>query len=178
MARTYRNLWPQVVSWNNLVVAYQKCRRRKRYRRQATEFDFAWEANLLRLQHDLASGEYEPGGYRHFYVHEPKRRKISAAPFRDRVVHHAVVNVLEPLYERRFLYDSYACRKGKGTHRAIQRAVYYLRRSTYFLKTDIIRLPRDAAMHKVEAIIARARRRSSFKLAGDGREELSEATYS
>lgn len=139
MARTYRNLWPQLVSWENLVVAYQKCRRRKRYLRQATCFDYAWEANLLQLQRELASGIYEPGSYRHFYIYEPKRRKISAAPFRDRVVHHALVKTLEPLYERRFIHDSYACRKGKGTHRAIHRAMHYLRRHKYCLKTDVVR---------------------------------------
>jgi len=137
--RSFRNLWPQVVWWNNLLQAYHKCRRRKRFKRDATEFDFRWESNLLDLQRALVEGRYQPGPYRHFYIIDPKRRKISAAPFRDRVVHHAVVRVLEPLYERRFIYDSYACRLGKGTHRALDRAQGYLRRYPYFLKTDIVR---------------------------------------
>jgi len=139
MARTYRNLWPQVLAWESLVRAYRKCRRRKRFKRGAYEFDFAWESNLLQLKQQLHDGTYEPGDYRHFYIYEPKRRKISAAPFRDRVVHHAIVGVLEPIYERRFIYDSYACRQGKGTHRAIRRAQQYLRKCPYFLKTDIVR---------------------------------------
>lgn len=139
MAITYRNLWPQVISWENLLAAWHRCRRHKRYRAEAVRFDFAWESHLLQLQRELTDGTYQPGGYRNFYVLEPKRRKISAAPFRDRIVHHAVVGVLEPLYERRFLYDSYACRKGKGTHRAIDRAQDYLRKHQFFLKTDIVR---------------------------------------
>lgn len=137
--KSHRNLWPQVVSWDNLLLAYRRCRRRKRYRRGASEFDFAWESNLLALQRELADGSYAPGPYRHFWIREPKRRKISAAPFRDRIVHHAIVNVLEPMYEPRFIFDSYACRRGKGTHRAIHRAQQYLRRYAYVLQTDIVR---------------------------------------
>ena len=139
MATTYRNLWPQVVSWENLLAAYHRCRRRKRYRPEAVQFDFAWETHLRQLHRELTEGTYQPGTYHNFFIYEPKRRKISAAPFRDRIVHHAVVGVLEPLYERRFLHDSYACRKSKGTHRAIDRAHTYLRRHQFFLKTDIVR---------------------------------------
>ena len=139
MAKTYRNLWPYVVSWDNLLASYQTCRRRKRYSPRAAAFDFAWESNLLRLQKELDTGTYQCGAYRNFYIHDPKRRRISAAPFRDRVLHHAVVRVLEPIFERRFIYDSYACRRGKGTHRALDRAQHYLRRHAYCLKTDIVR---------------------------------------
>lgn len=139
MAITYRNLWPHVITWENLLAAYHRCRRRKRYKVEAVRFDFDWESHLRQLQQELTDGTYQPGGYRNFYVFEPKRRKISAAPFRDRIVHHAVVGVLEPLYERRFLHDSYACRKDKGTHRALDRAQAYLRRHRFFLKTDIVR---------------------------------------
>lgn len=139
MAHTYNNLWPDLVSWGNLLAAYHACRRRKRYKPAAAAFDFAWEENLLELQRELTSGEYAPGAYRNFFITDPKRRKISAAPFRDRVVHHAVVRVLEPIFERRFIFDSYACRRGKGTHRAINRAQMYLRRYCYYLKTDVVR---------------------------------------
>ncbi len=139
MATTYRNLWPQFIAWENLVAAYRRCQRRKRSKPEAAGFDFAWESELLRLQRELDAGSYRPGEYRHFYIHEPKRRKISAAPFRDRVVHHAVVRVLEPIFERRFIHDSYACRRRKGTHRAIMRAQHYLRRHAFTLKTDVVR---------------------------------------
>ena len=139
MAKTFRDLWHNVVSWDNLLQSYRKCRRRKRFKRGAVEFDFAWEENLLTIQRELSTGTYELGDYHHFFIHDPKRRKISAAPFRDRVVHHAVVRVLEPIYEPRFLNDSYACRRGKGTHRAVRRAQHFLRRYSHVLKTDIVR---------------------------------------
>jgi hypothetical protein len=128
-----------VVSWPNLILAYQRCRRRKRYRPDAVRFEFAWEDNLVRLQQELVSGEWRPGPYHNFRILDPKPRLISAAPFADRVVHHAVVNVLEPLYERRFTADSYACRRGQGTHRAWRRAQQYLRQHPYFLKTDVVK---------------------------------------
>ena len=139
MPKSFRNLWPEVVDWANLLIAYQRCRRRKRYKMGATEFDSCWESNLLQLQRELSTLEYRPGPYRHFFVYEPKERRISAAPFRDRVVHHAIINVMEPRLDRRFIFDSYACRRGKGTHRAIRRAQYYMRKYPWFLKTDIVK---------------------------------------
>jgi len=139
VAKTFRGLWPQLVSWRNLVLAFRKCRRGKRCKPDAARFDFAWESQLLQLQRELRDGSYTPGQYRHFYVFDPKKRKISAAPFRDRVIHHALVNVLEPLYERQFIFDSYACRRNKGTHRGLARAQHYLRRFPYYLKTDVVK---------------------------------------
>lgn len=139
MARTYRGLWTQVVSWQNLLTAYQRCRRRKRYRKPATEFDFAWEEQLLGLQRELIEGTYQPGAYHHFQISDPKPRKISAAPFRDRIVHHAVVQVLEPLLERSFIDDTYACRRGRGTHAAIRRAQEFQKRCAWVMQTDIVR---------------------------------------
>jgi len=139
MGRTPRNLWSIIVSWENLLLAYKKCRRRKRFKRGAVQFDYAWESNLLDIQRQLIDGTYLPGSYRHFHIFEPKKRKISAAPFHDRIVHHAVVNVLEPIFDARFIYDSYACRRGKGTHRAVDRAQAFLRRYAYCMKTDIVR---------------------------------------
>jgi RNA-directed DNA polymerase len=136
---TYRNLWPAVVSWENLVAAYGKCRRRKCYCPGAADFDYRWEAGLRELQRELVASCYRPGGYRNFYIFEPKRRRISAAPFRDRVVHHAVVRVLEPIFERRFIFDSYAYHRGKGTHAALDRTQTFPRRHSYYLKTDVVR---------------------------------------
>jgi retron-type reverse transcriptase len=153
--KTFGNLWSQVVSWENLLTAYQKCRRRKRAKPEAAAFDFHWESHLLGLQRELTAGTYEPGKYRHFYIHEPKLRKISAAPFRDRVVHHAVVQVLEPIFERRFIHDSYACRLGKGTHRALDRAQRFLRRYAYYLKTDIVRFYPSADHEAILAVLGR-----------------------
>ncbi|MFN9224932.1 MAG: reverse transcriptase domain-containing protein [Planctomyces sp.] len=139
MARSWTGLYPEVCSWQNLLLASRRCRRRKRYAPDAAEFDYDWESRLLQLQSDLASESWFPGPYRHFHISDPKPRMISAASFSDRVVHHAVVNVLEPIFEPRFVFDSYACRRGKGTHRAIDRAQYYLRRHSWTLKTDIVK---------------------------------------
>ncbi|MEW5988576.1 MAG: reverse transcriptase/maturase family protein [Chloroflexota bacterium] len=93
---------------------------------------------LLAVQDELRNGSYQPGGYQHFTIHEPKRRLISAAPFRDRVVHHALCNVIEPLFEARFHPHSYANRVGKGTHRAIDQLQAYARRYRYVLRLDIV----------------------------------------
>lgn len=132
------NLWPQLISWPNMLLALQRCRRRKRFSMAAAEFDFDSMNNLLALHRELTSFRWLPGQYHHFQITDPKPRRISAAPFRDRVVHHAIVNVLEPIFEKRFIHDSYACRRGKGTHRAIQRAQQFLRRFPWTLKTDIV----------------------------------------
>jgi retron-type reverse transcriptase len=122
-----------------MLLAYQKCRRRKRYSAAAAEFEFDGLNNVLHLQRQLSAGIWQPGDYHHFTVTDPKPRLISAAPFRDRVVHHALVNILEPVFEPRFIFDSYACRRGKGTHRAIRRSQQFLRRYPWTLRTDVVK---------------------------------------
>jgi len=102
-------------------------------------FDACLSDQLLALQAELNSGIYRPGKYVHFFIHEPKRRRISAAPFRDRVVHHALCNVIEPLFESDFIADSYANRVGKGTHRAVDRFQSFSRRYRYVLRLDIVK---------------------------------------
>jgi retron-type reverse transcriptase len=101
----------------------------------AFNLNLEWE--LLKLQRELSSGSYRPGPYRTFMVSDPKPRHISAAPFRDRVVHHALTRVVEPIFEKRFSKDSFACRKGFGTHRALERAKEGARRYPYVLKCDV-----------------------------------------
>lgn len=137
MARSYGRLWPHLVSWENVLAAYRAARRGKRYRRDVAEFERGRGSNLRRLQRELASGAWRPAEYRHFLVHRPKTRRISAAPFRDRVVHHAVVRVIQPLFERRFVHESYACRVGKGTHRALRRAERFMRSRPWVLQCDV-----------------------------------------
>ena len=92
----------------------------------------------MALQNDLLGQTYQPGPYHSLYIHEPKRRLISAAPFRDRVVHHALCQIIEPVFERLFIHDSYANRVGKGTHRAVDRAQAYARRYPYALQCDVV----------------------------------------
>jgi RNA-directed DNA polymerase len=131
-------LFPRVINWENLLLAYRKAARGKRGRLAAATFEFQVADRLLALQDELVAGTYRPGPYCHFIIHEPKRRKISAAPFRDRVVHHALCNIIEPLFEARFHEHSYANRLSKGTHRAVDRLQAFARRHRYVLRLDIV----------------------------------------
>jgi len=135
--KTYRNLYPQLYDFANLYASYRAARRAKRGRAEVARFTARVEDALFRLQAELRDECYQPGAYRHFFIYEPKKRKISAAPFRDRVVHHALVNVIEPIFERRFIYDSYACRVGKGTHRALDRCTHFVRQYRFVLQCDV-----------------------------------------
>lgn len=130
-------LFEEFASFRNLLLAYRKARRGTRSNQETAAFFFRQEQELFQLQDDLLALRYEPQPYRYFKVYDPKERTISVAPFRDRVAHHALVNVLEPIYERCFIHDSYATRKGKGTHAAVAQAQRYLRREGWFFKTDI-----------------------------------------
>jgi len=137
MSTKYRHLYPKVYAWENLLLAWRKARKGKRGHPPAATFELNVAENLLEIQRELIEKSYEPGAYVSFTIHEPKRRLISAAPFRDRVVHHALCNVIEPLFEPRFIYDSYANRRGKGTHAAIDRCQYFAQRHRYLLQCDI-----------------------------------------
>lgn len=130
-------LWDRITSFENLVAAARAAYRGKRFRPTPAEFQHDLEPNLLELQEELRSGGYCPGPYRAFWIHDPKRRLISAAPYRDRVVHHAVCRVIEPIFDRTFVFDSYANRLGKGTHKALDRCTAFCRRWRYVLKCDV-----------------------------------------
>ena len=112
--KRHGNLWEQVITFEALLRAADKARRGKRFRPAVAAFHFDQERELWKLHEELTTKTYQPGAYRSFFIYEPKKRQISAAPYRDRVVHHALVNVLEPIFERTFIADSYACRKRKA----------------------------------------------------------------
>ncbi len=137
MPKRFNHLYDEVTSFENLYVAYRKAARGKRGQAPVATFEFNVEANLCRLQDELVAQTYRPGQYTSFYIRDPKHRLISAAPFRDRVVHHALCNVIEPLFERTFIGDSYANRVGKGTHAALDRAQAFSRRYPYVLQCDV-----------------------------------------
>lgn len=120
-------------------MAYQRAAQGKRGHRPAAAFEHQIADHLIDLQHDLRTRRYRPGAYVNFFIHEPKRRMISAAPFRDRVVHHALCNLIEPIFDRQFIPDSYANRLGKGTHRAIDRLQRLARQYPYVLRADIVK---------------------------------------
>ncbi|MBI3244445.1 MAG: RNA-dependent DNA polymerase [Chloroflexi bacterium] len=135
--KTYRNLYSQLCSFENLYLSYRAARLGKRKHESVAAFEYDQEEELLRLRDELQAETWQPGAYHSFYIHDPKRRLISAAPFRDRVAHHALINVIEPIWESRFIDDSYANRIGKGTHRALDRAQAFARRWPYVLQCDI-----------------------------------------
>jgi hypothetical protein len=130
--------YTQVHTWDNLWEAWRKAARGKRGRPPAAAFEYRLADNLLALEEELRGKTYLPGPYSSFFIHEPKRRLISAAPFRDRVVHHALCRVIEPLFERSFIQDSYANRVGQGTHRALDRCQAFARRYRYALQCDVV----------------------------------------
>ena len=135
--KRYGHLWPHVISFEALLQAAEQARKGKRFRPAVAAFHFDQERALWKLHEELSTKTYQPGAYRSFFIYEPKKRQISAAPYRDRVVHHALTRVLEPIFEKTFIADSYACRKGKGTHAGVKRCQEFARRFRYVLKADI-----------------------------------------
>jgi len=135
--KRYGGLWEKVIAWENLRLAGRKARRGKRDRAGVQHFEFDLEKNLLALRLELAEGTYRPGPFSTHWINRPKARLISAAPYRDRVVHHALMNLLEPILDRHFHPHSYACRQGKGTHAAADRAQELMRRYKYFVQMDV-----------------------------------------
>ena len=135
--KRHGHLWEKVVSFAALLHAAEEARKGKRFRPAVAAFHFNQEQELWQLHEELSTKSYQPGSYRSFFIHHPKKRQISAAPYRDRVVHHALTAVLEPIFERTFISDSYACRKGKGTHAAVRRCQEFMRQFRYVFKADI-----------------------------------------
>jgi hypothetical protein len=135
--RRVGHLLQEVVAFDNLVAAYRLARRGKRGRPAVERFAVRLEPELLRLQAELWQGTWRPGLFVHFTVHDPKERQIAVAPFRDRVVHHAIIRVLQPYLEHGMDDDSYGCRTGKGTDAALERALQLGRRYPHCLKVDI-----------------------------------------
>ena len=145
MPKTYGNLWPSITSWENLHSAYLEARKGKRYTAGVMNYTEHLEENLTNLQNHLAWKTWQPGDFRSFWVYEPKKRMIQAPCFADRAAHHALYRVVFPLFERKFIRHSYACRKGKGTLAASNALTVMLRKAqtkwgkVYALKCDISR---------------------------------------
>lgn len=131
------NLFEKIIEFENLLKASKQAQLGKRFRDSVLEFNDNLEGNLLKLQKELKNQTYQPGEYHSFRIYDPKPRLISAAPYRDRVVHHALCNIIIPTIEKRFIDDSYANRKGYGTHRALKRFIGFARSSRYVLQCDL-----------------------------------------
>ena len=119
--KTYTNLYTNLCSYKNLLSAFKKARKGKTKKSYVIEFEKNLDINIKILQFELMNKLYKPKRLKLFIIRDPKTRKICKSAFRDRVVHHAIVNIIEPIYEQIFIYDSYANRKNKGQHKALAR---------------------------------------------------------
>lgn len=142
MPTRHHHLFDATFTLENLFWAYYRARRGKRKTLSVKKFEADLGANLAALHAELHNGTYRTQPYRHFMVHEPKPRQISAPAFRDVVVQHAIYAVINPIFDAGFIHDNYGCRVGKGTHRASDAAQRYLRQSpadSYTLQCDVRR---------------------------------------
>ncbi len=139
MPRRHDQSFTRIANFQALHAASRRAIRGKRKKPSAAAFFANLERELVALERQLLSGEYRPGRYVAFEVNDPKRRIVSAAPFRDRVVHHALCAVVEPIFEDGFIDHTFANRTGKGTHRAIEVYERYRDRYAYVLRCDIYR---------------------------------------
>jgi RNA-directed DNA polymerase len=137
--KRHDGLFHAIASFSALRSAALRAIRGKRSKPGPAAFMAGLETELLKLERELQTGSYRPRGYVAFEITDPKRRVVSAAPFRDRVVHHALCAVIEPIFERGFIFDSYANRLGKGSHAAVARYEIFRNRSAYVLRGDIFR---------------------------------------
>ena len=126
----HENLYGELCFYENLLEAFKKAAKGKSSKWYVMEFRKDLKNNLLQLQGELIHATYQPQPMKTFVICDPKTRVISASAFRDRVVHHALCNIIEPIFEKSFIYDSYANRKGKGTHAAIRRFDHFKRKAS------------------------------------------------
>ncbi len=154
-------LWAEIAAFRPLCRAARRAARGKRRVLGVARWMADLEPNALRLERSLGDGSWRPARPTTFVIHDPKTRTITAAPFGDRVVHHALMDALEPHLERRMMFESFACRRGKGTHRALGHARRLLRRHGWFLKLDIARcfdsIDHGVALAALSRVIADAR---------------------
>jgi RNA-directed DNA polymerase len=139
MPKRHDQLFQGIANFQALIAAARRAVLGKRRKPRAAAFMADLETEVLRLERELRSRTWRPGGYVIIRVNDSKPRIVSAAPFRDRVVHHALCHVIQPIFERGFIHDSYANRKNKGAHRALARYEHYRDRFAYVLRCDIHR---------------------------------------
>jgi len=127
MSNKNKRLIDRICDWDNLMEAHRLARRGKRNRFEVVSFEANLWENLAALQMEMLHGTYQVGRYREFVAFEPKRRAILAAPYRDRVAQHAIMNIVAPIWDRSMIADAYACRPGMGTHSGADRTQRWLR---------------------------------------------------
>lgn len=142
--KIYKSIFDQIVSLEGLFNAWEGFKRGKAKKRDVMEFEMKLETNLFELNKELAQKKYKHGQYTSFYITDPKQRHIHKAPVRDRIVHHLLFSILNPIFEPTFIFTSYSCRNEKGTHKGIDKLEAMLRKAShnntkpcYLLKCDI-----------------------------------------
>jgi len=151
-----RNLYNEVASLDNVFrAAHVTLGKGRRYYGEGAAFKFNLEREIFKLHEQLNKGTYRHGKYRLFQIVDPKPRTIAAAKFKDRVVHHAVHDVIEPYIDRMFIHDSYACRRQKGTHAAVDRAHSFLRANRYVLHLDVRQYFQNIRHAKLKKLLLR-----------------------
>ena len=147
-------LYRHIAEWDNLLIAFYNAARGKRLKLDVTLYEKNLYENLKILQTHLINQTIPLGNYRFFKIYDPKERLICAAPFEERVLHHAIINITGPVFERLQIYDSYACRKGKGTNAALLRALHFTKHYPYFLKLDMKKYFDSISHSKLTALLA------------------------
>lgn len=158
MGTKYKNLKDQICDWNNILLAYKKASRGKKSTRSYLEFKEYHLINLKKIQEDLLNETYEMDPSFDFTLFIPKERNIKALSFRDRVVQHAIHNIIEPIFDKSFLPFTYACRSNKGTHVAVKHVQSIMRRTNeplFYLKTDFRKYFKSIGYDKLHGIIRR-----------------------
>jgi len=136
--------YDSIISVENLLLAWQEFEKGKKNKKDVQEFSFCLMDNIFLLHNDLKNQTYQHGGYHAFNISDPKPRNIHKATVRDRLVHHAIYRILYPFFDKTFIADSYSCRLGKGTHKALERFAFFARKvgrndtkTVWVLKCDI-----------------------------------------
>ena len=130
-------LFDAIIDYQNIRLAFLKAIRGNRKSPAALYFCKDTDGNLTAIRKALSKVRCDWGGYHSFLITDPKQRRISVAPFEQRIMHHAIMNVLEPVFDRTLIHHSYACRKGKGTHAGVLYAFRQCKLGGWFLKLDI-----------------------------------------
>lgn len=149
------NLFLKITDFNNLRLAYLKALKGKRFSSSAIVFGANADLNLFQIKKNLESQSYKPGKYNQFKIYDPKERIITAACFEDRIVHHAVMNILEPVFEKQFIFHTYACRKNKGTHKAVKYVCNKVKHYSYYLKLDVRKYFDSISHRKIKNLLCR-----------------------
>ncbi len=142
------NLYWKIAEIENLELAFWKAQRGKSGKNEVKKFRENLHDNLLAIRNEFLTGNVTLGNYHYFTIYDPKERIICAADFRERVIQHAVVNICEPYFEKYQIFDSFACRKGKGVDACLARTQYFCRKFQWYLKLDIHKYF-DSINHKV-----------------------------